>query len=238
MNIIILDDDPKDRSALREAVQDADDSESRRIVEFGSGEDFLEAWEKGLSCDILFTDIELDRFMSGMEVARRVRRVDRYMPIVFVTNFASYACEGYTVEAMRYLMKPVNAQAVKECIELAGARDDESTLITVSTEKQTLLVPLKSIIYIEVLGHQLTYHTRDSGAVSARQTISYAEAQLKRGVFVRCHRSFIVNLKYVRKFRTDCVTLADGSEIPIGRKYARAFCGAFDAYYLGKGLMG
>ena len=238
MNIIILDDEERDREAFRDAVKHIDGFESGNIIEFACGEDFLESWEKGLICDILFTDIALNESMSGMEVARRIRRVDRFMPIVFVTNFASYACEGYTVEAMRYLMKPVSAEAVKECLSLAGARGSENELISVATERQTLLVPVKTILYIEVLGHQLTYHSCESGALSTRQTISDAEAQLRQGLFVRCHRSFLVNLQYVRKFRTDRLTLADGTELPIGRKYTRAFCEAFDRYYLGKGAMG
>ena len=241
MNVIICDDEPLYINTITETVTDwaRHAGHTKAIVSksYTSGEDLLEDFERGLKIDLLFMDIQIPGEMNGMAVAKAIHRQNEYIPIVFITNYAEYACEGYEVNALRFLRKPVSPKAVFECMDIVWRRwqylDTDSIVFESGT--QILRLPAVSIVYIEAAGHQLTVHvTGQEAPYILRQRLDHIKKLLPSSLFCQCHRGFIVNMMYIRRFSGNWLSLADGTEIPVGRVFHSAFVDQYRIFYLGE----
>ena len=112
MNVIICDDDGYYRNALNDSVHRWTDACRFALTVvthcFFSTEELLKAWKNGLVMDVVFLDIQIPGELSGLALAKKIRETDSQIPIVFITNYAEFACDGYSVNALRYLKKPVD----------------------------------------------------------------------------------------------------------------------------------
>lgn len=206
------------------------------IKKFRSSEDLLELWSNGMDIDLLFLDVQIPNEMSGMEVAKAIHRKNEYVPIVFVTNYGEYAYEGYCVNAMRYLRKPISQEDINACMEIAWRRwnNAQEQFVSLVTPSQSVRFPINALVYVETISHILKVHTSDNIELyEIRAPLEQLEAMLPAGCFVRCHKSFIVNLRYVRKYKAGQITVASGAEIPLGRKYMQEFAEKYRQYYQG-----
>lgn len=234
MHVVICEDEPRDQEALVRAVQrwsDASGHEIRCCVT-ASSEDLLERWERGMRVDLLFLDIEIPGELDGMALAQRIRATGQPLSIVFVTNYDHYVYEGYAVNALRYLRKPAGEAEISACMDAAYrhfALLTGDTFVLDCGERHFAL-RRSEILYIEARGHYLTFRTTD-GAPRQRAKIGDALKRLPPELFVRCHRSFIVNLLYIRRFTRDAVLLSSGETIPVSRTYCAALQAAFRSYY-------
>ena len=211
-------------------------NDSLTIKLFQSSEDLLEAWTNGMDIDILFVDIQIPGELSGMELAREIHEKDEYVPIVFITNYAEYAYEGYCVNALRYLRKPMLQKDIDVCMDIAWRQwiNHQSTFVSLVTASQSIHVPIHAIIYAEIIAHKLRIVAADEiGEYEIRSTLDRLEEKLPADEFVRCHKSFLVSLRYIRKYKSGAVTISSGLEIPVGRKYIRSFADKFRLYYQG-----
>lgn len=240
MTIVICDDEQQYCDSIAAAVMEWAEvnhhTDAVMIRTYLSSEDLLEAWERGLQIDMLFLDIQIPRELDGMEVANTIFQRDEYIPIAFVTNYSEYACEGYRVNALRYILKPVRQQAIDDCMDIAWHRWKlaQTESIRIDTEKQTVLLPVQDVICVEAYDHQLLIYSTSDTPLEVRGRISDYEKVLPSSLFARCHRSYIVNVRYVRKLQRDLLMLAGGKSIPIGRKYSSAFIRLFNQYYQGR----
>lgn len=240
MNIIICDDEQYYCDAIAAAVrawaEAKHHTDAVMIHTYLSSEDLLEAWSHGLQIDMLFLDIQIPKELDGMKLAKKIFQQDERIPIAFVTNYSEYACEGYQVNALRYILKPVQQQAIDDCMNIAWHHWElaQTESIRIDTEKQTVLLPIQDILCVESFGHQLLIHSTSDAPLQVRGRISDYEALLPASLFGRCHRSYIVNVKYVRRLQKDSLMLAGGKSIPIGRKYSPAFIHLFNQYYQGR----
>lgn len=154
-----------------------------------------------------------------MELAREVRRDNEAVQIVFITGFPDFMAEGYEVSALHYLMKPVSEEKLLAVLDRAAAnlRRQEKRLMIVH-DRQTDLVSLDQIFYLEAQRQYVDIHTRD-GVYRMKSSLREMEASLDRRFF-KCQRSFLVNLSHVVQIRTNCVVLKNGEEVPISRGMA------------------
>ena len=239
MNVIICDDEYVYRQSILEKVEawsvHNHHEDAIMVKAFASGEDLLEAWQNGLPIDILFLDIEIPNELDGMNIAKEIYRHDENIPIVFVTNYSEYACEGYLVNALRYIIKPVQQPSINDCMNIAWNQWvlAQTESVRIDNGRQTIILPVRQIILIESYRHQIKITTSSTSSIEYRGSMSEIETKLPAGMFVQCHKSYIVNLMYVRKLQATCLTLANGEQIPLGRKYAAEFSKAFDLYYQG-----
>ena len=124
LKVIICDDEKLYRSSIRQKIEYWALGRCREkevfVSEFHSSEDMLESLEAGGDCQLLFLDIEIPGEMNGMKAAKKIYSHNPYLPIVFVTNYSNYACEGYEVNALRYRVKPVMQAAIDQCNEFQG----------------------------------------------------------------------------------------------------------------------
>lgn len=190
---------------------------SGNIVElhaFPSGEAFLFEYEDNKSYDILLLDIEMGG-MNGVELAGRIRKDNRTVQIIFVTGYMEYIGEGYDVEALHYLIKPVTQDKISAVLDRGAERLKyrENTLL-LTTADGTVRVPLYEIRYLEVYKNYVTVHAEEEYTV--KKTLNEMERELDDSFF-RTGRSFIINLRFVKKVTRADVYLKDGTVVPLSK---------------------
>ena len=239
VNILICDDDVVYLSTIKEKVENwaqrAGKSAAIKMHFFQSSEDLLEAWGNGLKADLFLLDIQIPGEMNGLALAKHIHETDYLVPIVLITNYGEFVYEGYRVSALRYLRKPVQQDEIDECMNIAWRQmqAQDCQCIVLDNAAQVLRIPARSILYLEASGHHVIVHMADQNEDYAiSQKLSIAKKQLPSQLFVQCHRSFIVNLMYVRRFISSSITLTDGTDISLGRKWKLDFVDAFRNYYL------
>lgn len=241
VNIILCDDEKlfltSIEQKIRQWAQGKAHSGCIEIHSFTSSEDLLDAWEHGLQADVLFLDIQIPGEMSGLALAKEIRKMNEYIPIVFITSYGEYAEAGYTVNVLRYLRKPVTEHAIAECMDIIWRRWTllHENCVTFDLPNQVLILPAETILYTEVTGHTCSIYTIDrEQPYRIRQKMDYLLHKLPKGLFVQCHRSYIVNLKYVHQLTNSSLTMSDGMNISIGRTYQKEFMKQFRCFYVGR----
>jgi DNA-binding LytR/AlgR family response regulator len=196
---------------------------------FLTGEDFLEAFEKG-AWDLIFLDVYMGE-LSGVQTAERIRETDTQVVIVFTTTSDDYTREGYRLNAYKYLLKPVHAEDVADALDLAILKRDKAQGATISiiTEGNTpVVLPHADIVYVEALNRKSVIYTADA-EYPTTTTIDALEKLLPSPRFLRSHRSFIVNLDHVEEIGEDFI-MDNGGRAYIAVKNHRKIRHAYDDY--------
>ena len=184
---------------------------------FFSGEEFLKQCENSVKYDIVFLDINMEQ-IDGIQTAKRIRSFYSDTYIVFVTAFIDYALEGYKVNAVRYLMKDTLDLAMEECMTaiLQKMRIAQVTFIFMEGEKRLYT---DNILYVESRGHKSIFHYMEEGMVTYQiyDKLDSVERKLEGCNFLRTHKSYLVNMKHIRKVSNYAVFLDTGEELPIPR---------------------
>lgn len=226
----IVEDDPQDAQRLQEMLRrfSAESGQEFQIHWFSDSETFLHPYRP---CDLVFLDIELPG-KNGMDTARQLRRTDELVTLIFVTNMAQYALHGYDVDALDFILKPLQygsfSMKMKKAVRNIAKRDDTS--LTLSLPSGFVRVEASQIRYVEVQKHYLTYHT-ETGDYTVRQSMRTAEETLLPLHFLRCNNCYLVNLRHVTGV-SDNTVLVDGQPLQISRPRRASFLKGL-ADYLG-----
>ncbi len=198
------------------------------VESFPSAESFLFCYEDDKNFDILLLDVEMGR-MNGVELAKKIRQTNREMQIVFITGYNDYIADGYDVEALHYILKPVQKQKLETVLVRAGEKlkKNEAALLF-SLPDGMVRIPLCEIRFIEVRSNYVTIHAAQE--VTVKMTLSALEKKLDEGFF-RVGRSYIVNMKYIRKIMKSEVVLEGGVSVPLARGYYEPLNRAFIRYF-------
>lgn len=218
MKVAIVDDELEMRQIMTDYVKRFGEEAGIDLetVTFESGELFLKDYK--MIYDIIIFDIDMPG-INGIDTARKLREIDSNVTIIFVTNIAQYAINGYEVDAVDYILKPVSYYdfSMKFHRTVAKAAQKKEHIIKVETAEGTRKLRLPALVYVEVLSHYLYFHTTKRDYRS-RGNISDVEKELEKYNFVRIHRSYIVNLRYVNKVLSKEVTVGD-KVLPVSRNY-------------------
>lgn len=233
--ILIVEDEPAAADGLRACIE-----------RYGSehGEQFQVSWAKSAleldldapaGADLIFMDIDLPG-ENGLDSAIELRRHDRTTPLVFVTNLAQCAVRGYQADALDFIVKPYTygAFAMRMDRAMEVMRRAARRSVTVRSHDGLRIVAVSDLVFVDVNGHNLTYHLADGSSFSARDSLSHAAEGLGGAPFLRVSSGCLINMGHVRGVRDAEVTLTGGERVWISRANKRR-CLEEISRYLGSG---
>lgn len=184
------------------------------IDAFSSAENFLFHYAEESDYDILLLDIEMGE-MDGVTMAKKLRKENDTVQIVFITGYSDYILEGYEVAALHYLMKPVKTEKLCAVFDRAAQKlAKNEKVLNFEVAGEMIRVPIYQIRYADVFGNYVTIHA--SSDVTVKMTLSELEKQLDER-FYRAGRSCIVNLSQISRVTKAEIKLSDGTAIPLPR---------------------
>lgn len=213
----VVEDDAQFREKIERYLHRCEEEmgQSFSVRTFESGRQFLTDYRS--EYDIIFLDIEMP-WLNGMETAKRIRQVDRKTAIVFITQMANYAVQGYEVEAIDFIVKPFTYETfsykLERILSRTADRREKDSLI-VKSDDRVYNIRISKLQYVEISGHTLIYHT-DKKQLTLRGSMREAEQQLAGHGFCKCSQSYLVNLRFVTQVDAGAVYLND-TAIPISR---------------------
>ena len=227
---IIVDDEPMARDVVRRYVQKI--STLKLVGEFGNA---IEAtiFLQEQSVDMIFLDIKMPQ-LSGTEFVRSLRNVPK---IIFTTAHKEFAHEGFELDVIDYLLKPIRfdrflravnkafPQKLQEVEVITSVASEENkpatSFIYLRVDRKMIKVLLDDVLYIESDKDYVKVFT-GKGFIITRQTIASVEAMLSESQFIRVHRSYIVSLNKLKSYTAETVEIGN-KEIPIGKLYRNNF---------------
>ena len=231
-NIAIIDDEQVQREYLLTIINSWKKSDELNIKTFHNAESFLFDYEDNKDYDILLLDIEMDK-INGIELAQKVRKDNERVQIIFITGFADYMSMGFDVSALHYLMKPVSKEKLHQVLDKAvNLLTKKESNIIIKVDGQNTIIKLTDIVYVESFGHYISINTVAKKEYTIKIGINKFVDELDKS-FVIPHRSYIVNLKYVKTITKNSIILDDNKEIPMAKNNFDDINKAFINYYRG-----
>ncbi|MCR5078426.1 MAG: LytTR family DNA-binding domain-containing protein [Bacilli bacterium] len=201
------------------------------VHRFSNAFDFLETYP--YDGDIIFFDIEMPG-MSGMDAAKKIREKDENVVIVFATNLAQYAIEGYSVSALDFILKPFSYPEMElkfgRIFNELSHRNKEDTL-TINRKGTMEVVNLSDIIYVEIKNHSLVYHLKDK-EISTWGSLSSVSEKLTPLHFSLANACYLVNLRHVKGIEGNDVMVGN-ERLPISKGKRKAFLSELALYFGG-----
>lgn len=204
---------------------------------FWSGESLVESVIKGSKFDIIYLDIEMDK-EDGISAAKRIRKYDKNVLIVYVTSHENYMKESFSVRPFQFLIKPVNEKQMETCFKAALEDINESDFyFRYSYRRVNYKVPIRDILYFESNRRKIFIVT-ENNIYEVYGKLNEIENSLKRCkiTFLRIHQSFLVNYKHVDGLAYDFVVMNNGKKISISedrrKMISEQYCSMEDSFYV------
>lgn len=234
MRIAIIEDDKVCADQLLTHIHryEKENSLSFEVEMYTNGMEFLDKFHADF--DVVLLDIEMP-LLDGMSAAKRIRKIDEEVLIIFVTRMTQYALDAFSVAALDYVLKPVNYYAfsmkMNRVVRILEERRTDHYIIVQNNEGISK-ISIASILFIEIYGHRLAYHTTEGTVASAgSKTISTLSTELETEGLIRCNQSYLVNLRFVKEFHRDDVVLKNDTSIPVSRNYRKSFMHQLMSYW-------
>ncbi|MCY1722341.1 LytTR family DNA-binding domain-containing protein [Prolixibacteraceae bacterium Z1-6] len=223
---IIVDDEPVAREILENHLSKID-----TIDVLASCKSAIEAFNvvSTRKVDLIFLDINMPE-ISGLSFAKSI---NKNIKIIFTTAYREYAVDGFDLQAVDYLLKPISFERLLQGVnkylnettpalaaESVEIVNEKSESIFVRSDRKMIKINFAEILFIESLADYIKIHLKGSNVVT-RETISSIEAKLPQQDFIRVHRSYVVALKSITSFTTELVEIGK-KQIPISRSYKEA----------------
>ena len=229
MRIAICDDQPAQLQLLQDQCRRWGISRSVpvQVQTFETAEAFLFTYETDKAFDVLLLDIQMPG-LSGMELARRLRTSGDSLTLALITAIPDYALEGYAVDALAYLLKPVSDTVLYDLLDKVNKRSPAPFLL-VDHNGTTERIPLSSIIYFESQGHD-TLVVCDNCTLVSPHVLSHYAQQLGPN-FHQIHRCYLINLAHAASIHRKEVHLDNDAALPVARGRFESLSQAYLAYY-------
>ena len=232
MRIAIVDDNIQDRAMIESCLNQyfLEESKTYSTQIFQDALSFLADYHYDF--DFIILDIDMPG-INGMEAAKQLRQKDPNVTLMFVTNMPQYAIDAYAVEAMDYVLKPVNYQDFKLKMKKAEryiARNTDAPYV-IHAKEATIRCMISDILYIESQRHYLFYHTK-ANVYKERGKLSTIAEALKPYHFANSSESYLINLSHLTAIEGNDA-IVNKERIPISRRYKTSFLSSFAKYFGG-----
>ena len=234
MNIAIVEDEDDAAKQLLSYIDRyaATYSQQYHAVRFHSAEDFLADYKAIYA--VVFMDIQMAG-INGMDAAEQLRRVDKTVSIIFISNLVQYAQKGYEVDAVSFLVKPVSyfdfSLKFRKALDIYVMNEERS--ITIKYRGGLARISTDKLMYVEIIAHRLYYHLID-GDLEVTGVLSEVEQELAAYGFLRCNKCYLVNPKFVLGVKGSDVQVGD-TTLQISRPRRAAFLAELANWYAGQG---
>ncbi|MBO6239252.1 MAG: response regulator transcription factor [Butyrivibrio sp.] len=209
LKLAIVDDDAAYRAEIKQLLKkyEQDYGEKFMIYEYTDGDELIEHYEPVF--DIILLDVEM-QFMDGMTAATDIRKVDNEVIIIFITNMPQYAIKGYQVGALDYILKPISYYPFSQTMKRAIGKKNsaEKKYIIASLHGMRQKIDVSTIKYVEVLDHDLIFHTTEND-INSKGSLKEVIKEIKSDIFFLCNKGYLINLEYVDE--------VDGNNVIIGK---------------------
>lgn len=232
MKIAIVDDEIREQEIIAKYIGEWAEVK-KELVEFfyfDNSEGFLFSWEDIKDYALLVLDIEMGE-ISGLELAKKIRLEDKRIPIIFVTGYDEYMQYGYDVSALHYLIKPVNKDKLYQALGRLSEKEETVQSLIVNSGNGVRRIQINNILYVEAAGHGSIMHTVDE-VIRLKESFGDIEKQVhSSGEIVKCHRAYLVNLRFVSAVWNANLILDTGENLPISRSQMKNVQREFLRYY-------
>ncbi len=231
LKIAIVEDEKQYQASLVEHLSKFEKLHKEQFVvrTFYDGIDILDDYKADY--DVIFLDIHM-KHQDGMTTAKKIRKLDENVIIIFITALAQYAIEGYKVNALDFILKPVVYEqfevAMEKVLQTCRKYQREKQIIVMDGSAKRK-VSTDEIFYIEVIGHEMFFYTSHGVYHQKGLTLKDMSAELEEFHFVKSGQSQLVNLRYVEKISGDAVSVP-GADIYLSRSRKKEFIEAFAEY--------
>lgn len=229
IRIAVCDDESDMSAMIRKKVSDffCRKNMETEILQFSSGEELL-AYDKTI--DILFLDIRM-KDMDGMETARRLCNRKFKGFLIFMTVLKEMVFNAFEVQAYDYLVKPIEEKRFEKTMErlLTSMKNAGETNLLIQKGYESSIISFDDIVFCEIIDRKVYLHLISSEVIDYYDRIERLEAKLGSRFF-RCHRSFLIHLKYLKSYKNGTAYMENGKEIPVSRLRSKAFSGVILQY--------
>ena len=231
MRIAICDDEEIYRVELKTILDKLLANIDYDIDTFEDGSILCEAFSKE-PYDLVFLDIEMPA-VDGITLAKKIRSKSENVFIVFLTSHIEYALEGYEVNALRYLTKPVDTDKLREVLKyVLDKQGSNSHQIIIKEDGEDILIDINDVIYMESMNQNVRIVT-SRGEHIIRYNIGDFEEELKNDGFFRIHRGYLISLSKVKKLAKNDVVMDGDVTLPVSRSNVKPLKDAFYSYVEG-----
>ena len=230
MRIAICDDEEIYRVELKTILDKLLANVDYDIDTFEDGRILSEAFSKE-PYDLVFLDIEMPS-VDGITLAKKIRSKSENVFIVFLTSHIEYALEGYEVNALRYLTKPVDVDKLKEVLKYVQDKQGSGHQIIIKEDGEDILIDIGDVIYMESMNQNVRIVT-SKGEHIIRYNIGDFEEELRSDGFFRIHRGYLISLSKVKKLAKNDVVMDGDVTLPVSRSNVKPLKDAFYSYVEG-----
>lgn len=234
MRVALCDDSREQLEQIQKIILDWDNRPADLTIHcFDNGDSLLQA-HRITPFDIIFLDVIMP-VMGGMETAKELRQTDKTVKLVFLTTTPDFAVEAFAVKASNYLLKPLKAQKLHQCLDDFSAEFQASARrITIKSAYSMHRIPVADIEYIESQNKKILFVLSGGQTIlSSEPLYTYEEKLTLEEGFFKCSRSFIVNIHKIDTFTVKEIRMQSGARIPISRSNHREFEKAYFSVLFG-----
>lgn len=234
LKIAVCDDESHQRIELIDMIKKALQLKNTQyyIYEYENGEELLQS---NLEINLFFLDIKMNK-LTGIETAKKIREVNEKAIIIFITALKEYVFDAFDVRAFHYILKPISEEKLRSILYSALLQlEGTEKFIIAKTISECTKIFTKDILYVESQLRKVVIHTTYD-IIEYYNKLSDMEDDLKQYNFFRCHKSYLVNLKYIKSYDNTFITFKNGEKIYISKHKLSDFSKAFMYYLKNEGL--
>ncbi|MEG0313694.1 MAG: LytTR family DNA-binding domain-containing protein [Erysipelotrichaceae bacterium] len=192
---------------------------SHTITVYDNAEDGIFDYENDKTYDIALLDIILPH-KTGIDLAKVIRKYDQFCNIIFITSSREFAIESYQVKAFNYLLKPFDEKSLSVLLEdlMVSIKNHDDKFVTLTSRYGCYKIKLRDVIYVESFKRQITFHIDKQDDIIVNDKLDNIEGILNDSRFLRCHKSYLINMDQVSMLESRSFKFSNGMVAPIPKE--------------------